>query len=355
MCICFYTLQHPRYSLVLISNRDEFMARPTLPAHWYDRPERSAACDLDDGDSASTPSSAHRILSGVDVTGGGTWLGIEAKSGRFGILTNVREEDSTTRERSRGELVEDWLSGCRDHHRSTGEGRGGGGGEGESPAPRGRGHVARYLKHLETFMQEYAGFNLFLGQILPDSTLEMGFLSNRSLHIHTNLSGAKDKDPSSLSPNQGSTNGNDEDDDSNSNSNSNNNSNNDNNGGEDYATDGCTIHIRDTEGFGVMSNGALACGPGSSSAGALDRAWPKMEIGQKAFQERIVKYKNDPPDAVLDEAKFVEELFEVLRYVRPVNARARGAKGTSAVSYRQERSSSSSSDSSTFASLSDPD
>jgi uncharacterized protein with NRDE domain len=84
MCICFYTLLHPKYSLVLITNRDEFLARPTLPADWRG-PGNATLC-------------------GLDVKGGGTWFGVEKQTGKFALLTNVREE-VTTRTRSRGKLV----------------------------------------------------------------------------------------------------------------------------------------------------------------------------------------------------------------------------------------------------------
>jgi len=279
MCICFYTLEHPKYSLVLISNRDEFMARPTERAHWYEGRSNGTGAD----------STRTRILSGVDVTGGGTWFGVEATSGRFGLLTNVREEASTWT-RSRGKLVSDWLESIVSQDGSSSSS--------SSTTSSTSCSVQEYLRHLEATMREYAGFNLFLGRIANDGQVEMGFLSNRSQHIHTNLPKASSgPEAEAEEPANGAC--------CTTSSSS-----------RDNLNATCTVHIKDTENYGVMSNGALACGPGAATAGALDRAWPKMEIGQKAFQEHIVKYKQHPQEEV-DRAKFVQEMFEVLNIEFP--------------------------------------
>jgi len=84
MCLALIAWRaHPRYSLVIAANRDEFHARATAPAHWW--PEG--------------------ILAGKDVQAGGTWLGC-APNGRFALLTNFREGGAPKRgERSRGLLV----------------------------------------------------------------------------------------------------------------------------------------------------------------------------------------------------------------------------------------------------------
>jgi uncharacterized protein with NRDE domain len=140
MCIAFYTLStHPAYSLILATNRDEFLSRPALPAHWH--------------------GSDDTVICGIDVTGGGTWVGIERKTGKFGLLTNVREETISSQATSRGRLVTDWLESQSDVD------------------------VDAHLEKLQTSMMEYAGFNLLLGQINRDGRVEMGFLSNRSEHV----------------------------------------------------------------------------------------------------------------------------------------------------------------------------
>jgi uncharacterized protein with NRDE domain len=53
---------------VLAANRDEFHARPALPAHWWGEPP---------------------MLAGRDRAAGGTWLGVDAR-GRYAFVTNVR-------------------------------------------------------------------------------------------------------------------------------------------------------------------------------------------------------------------------------------------------------------------------
>ena len=69
MCLAVVAIGvHPRYRLVVAANRDEFHRRPTAAAQWW--PEG--------------------WFGGRDLTAGGTWLGI-ARSGRWALLTNVRE------------------------------------------------------------------------------------------------------------------------------------------------------------------------------------------------------------------------------------------------------------------------
>ncbi|KAG1901090.1 NRDE protein-domain-containing protein [Suillus fuscotomentosus] len=97
MCVGFYTLEHPEYALVLCSNRDEYLERPTEFArfHSFDKPKEHS---LPEGN----------ILSGIDVRAGGTWLGVN-RSGRLAFLTNITEEYKTYGS-SRGDLVANFLS-----------------------------------------------------------------------------------------------------------------------------------------------------------------------------------------------------------------------------------------------------
>ncbi len=83
-----------RYKLILASNRDEFLTRPTRrPRFWEEVPYTN-------------------VLAGKDLRAGGVWMGA-TKKGRFGVLTNVRTpvEDSAARQerKSRGHLVLDFL------------------------------------------------------------------------------------------------------------------------------------------------------------------------------------------------------------------------------------------------------
>lgn len=117
MCLAAIAWQiHPRYPLVLIANRDEFHARPTLPvATWPDR----------DG-----------VLAGRDLQAGGTWLGLH-RSGRFGLITNFRDQLSPQEAPTRGQLIPDFLDGRHTPH--------------------------DYLRELAAKADRYAGFNLVLG------------------------------------------------------------------------------------------------------------------------------------------------------------------------------------------------
>jgi uncharacterized protein with NRDE domain len=69
MCLALIALDaHPRYPLVVAANRDEYHARPTVAAGWWDE----------------------GWLAGRDLAAGGTWLGV-TRGGRWAFLTNVRE------------------------------------------------------------------------------------------------------------------------------------------------------------------------------------------------------------------------------------------------------------------------
>ena len=93
MCLILFAWKaHPRYSLVLAANREEFHARPTAAADfWQDHPG---------------------LLAGRDLQAGGTWLGI-TRTGRFAAITNYREPQAPELqlEYSRGHLVRDFLIG----------------------------------------------------------------------------------------------------------------------------------------------------------------------------------------------------------------------------------------------------
>ena len=120
MCIVLFSYKNtPGYRLILASNRDEFLARPTAPLGWW---------------SANSP-----ILAGRDIQDGGTWLGV-SRSGNFGVLTNYRElpimNESVT---SRGEIVTEFLSS-------------------DSTPPL-------FLHGLRERSSQYRGFNLLLGDV----------------------------------------------------------------------------------------------------------------------------------------------------------------------------------------------
>jgi uncharacterized protein with NRDE domain len=80
---------HPDFPLVFVGNRDEYHARPTAAAGWWE--------------------DADNILGGRDLEAGGTWLAI-SKTGRFGVVTNRPDLPAPEQHGlSRGELVTGWL------------------------------------------------------------------------------------------------------------------------------------------------------------------------------------------------------------------------------------------------------
>ncbi|KAF8816565.1 DUF833-domain-containing protein [Phlegmacium glaucopus] len=93
MCIGIWTLEHPDYALILCTNRDEFLDRPTLNAQFH-----LFGVEADD---------PHQVLSGRDGLAGGTWFGIN-RTGRVALLTNITEP-SKHYNTSRGDLVSSFL------------------------------------------------------------------------------------------------------------------------------------------------------------------------------------------------------------------------------------------------------
>lgn len=97
MCILLVT-RTKKYSIVL-SNRDEFLARPTIRATWWPTPHNN-------------------VLAGRDLArpSHGTWLGI-TRQGRIAALTNYREESeegATAAAVSRGEITKEFLLSEKD-------------------------------------------------------------------------------------------------------------------------------------------------------------------------------------------------------------------------------------------------
>ena len=98
MCIIALAWQlFDELPLVLLSNRDEFLARPTQTLHqWTDQP----------------------IFAGRDSQSGGSWLGIHQdiqphrhQNGRWAAVLNFRDGvQAANNERSRGALVTDFLT-----------------------------------------------------------------------------------------------------------------------------------------------------------------------------------------------------------------------------------------------------
>jgi len=92
MCLITFAYNvHPKYKLILAANRDEFYARPTSVADWWeDHPH---------------------VLGGRDLQALGTWMGIH-KNGRFAAVTNYRDIQNIKADaKTRGDLTTDFLLG----------------------------------------------------------------------------------------------------------------------------------------------------------------------------------------------------------------------------------------------------
>lgn len=93
MCIALLSTAHPQYKLILLSNRDEYLSRPTAPAAWW---------------SPAHPS----VLGGRDLLRAtqGTWLGL-TRHGHLAVLTNYRDKTAVPLSAvSRGEIIKAFLT-----------------------------------------------------------------------------------------------------------------------------------------------------------------------------------------------------------------------------------------------------
>ena len=137
VCLIAFAWQaHPRYPLIVAGNRDEFFARPTASARW---------------------SADGQWLSGIDLRGGGTWMGV-ARAGRFAALTNHRDPRSARIDApSRGLLCVDVLAG-------------------ELP-------VERTLDRVADDAARYNGFNLLAGRWGVDGEAALWMVDSASQNV----------------------------------------------------------------------------------------------------------------------------------------------------------------------------
>ncbi len=121
MCLIIFAYKAvPGINLVVAANRDELFTRPSAQAGFW-----------------STEGAESEILGGRDLQAHGTWLGL-TKSGRFAAVTNIRDPlQREAKPKSRGELTRLFLS--------------------SSIKPN------DYFESLKTAYQDYAGFNLLVG------------------------------------------------------------------------------------------------------------------------------------------------------------------------------------------------
>lgn len=185
MCIVVLTTAHPKYPLIVIDNRDEFLLRPTSRPHWWStpasrHPSRTATPDVTSRANGHATPSGHpdevqHILSARDLQRAekGTWLGI-TRSGHFAVLTNYRELDPdrlcqpVSGDKSRGAMVTSWL--------------------GNSTEDSVRGFVEAMMA--DGGCQGYGGFSLLCGKLRKrpgrdgegDGLEPLAILSNRAEH-----------------------------------------------------------------------------------------------------------------------------------------------------------------------------
>jgi uncharacterized protein with NRDE domain len=130
MCLILIAHQiHEQMPLLVLANRDEFYDRPTTAAEPWE----------EDSD----------LIAGRDLVSGGTWLGVNGA--RWASVTNIREGTKDYHcTCSRGWLVRDYLLGK------------------DSPN--------KFLSRIANQTEEYAGYNLLLG-----NGTELWYSTNRSV------------------------------------------------------------------------------------------------------------------------------------------------------------------------------
>jgi len=118
MCLIVLGINvHDEYPLILVANRDEFFKRPTLPLHmWKDQ----------------------NIVAGKDLTGNGTWLGIN-RHGKVAAITNYRDPKNLKENApSRGLLTYNFLDGDDS--------------------------IDAYIEQISQAAGQYNGYNIILGK-----------------------------------------------------------------------------------------------------------------------------------------------------------------------------------------------
>ncbi|KAJ7578154.1 NRDE protein-domain-containing protein [Mycena floridula] len=93
MCIVFWTIEAQNYALILCTNRDEYLQRPTRDASFHAFKHEAKPPGF--------------VLSGIDELAGGTWFGLN-RSGKIALLTNITEPPQSL-DSSRGSLVSSFL------------------------------------------------------------------------------------------------------------------------------------------------------------------------------------------------------------------------------------------------------
>lgn len=155
MCIAILSTAHPTYPFILLSNRDEFLSRPTARVHWWEDPHSHVIGPRD-----------------LQKQEHGTWLGM-TKDGRFAVLTNFRDEGvEVSKDKSRGGIVTAWLQ----------------------PETSSASTVDQFAEHMieDVGIHDVGGFSLAYGRLAKDRAGGLAILSNRSTTLEGLTRIAKD-------------------------------------------------------------------------------------------------------------------------------------------------------------------
>ncbi|KAG5354500.1 hypothetical protein CJU89_6270 [Yarrowia sp. B02] len=139
MCILLATQGHPDYPLILLSNRDEYLSRPTAEAFFWD----------------------DNVLGPLDLAREeqGTWIGCN-KQGKIAVILNYQEkrDKDAIGDISRGKFPKEFLLSS------------------ESPEEFVENFKKRYP---EDKLQAAGGFSFLFGQVDLDGKTQFSILSNR--------------------------------------------------------------------------------------------------------------------------------------------------------------------------------
>ncbi|MDF1549198.1 MAG: NRDE family protein [Bacteroidales bacterium] len=146
MCLIIFSYKnHPKYKLILASNRDEFYDRPASALSWWDGEKK--------------------VLAGKDKQSDGTWLGITPDL-RLAAITNYRDlKNIKENAPSRGLLVRNFLESD------------------ETPL--------QYLNNIKEKGAKYNGFNLIVGN--ESGLYYYSNVSNKIEKIEAGLHGLSNK------------------------------------------------------------------------------------------------------------------------------------------------------------------
>lgn len=141
MCLILFSYkEHSKYRLILASNRDEFLDRPTTKLSYIQQ---------------------YKIFAGLDNKDGGTWLGL-SKTGKIAGITNFRDPKIVLNNPpSRGHLVSGYLK--------------------SDYLPE------DYLKSIQKQKTVYNGFNLIVGD--TENLFYYSNVSNKIVKIQAGLYG----------------------------------------------------------------------------------------------------------------------------------------------------------------------